>query len=218
MDHEAEVGLVEAHAECARRHQSLELVVLEPPLELFALVGVRAPRVGTHLVTGLPQQARSVLGRRHGERVDDAAARHVAQVTQQPAETSPRVGQLEHAQPQRCTGQRAADREHLTGCAELFGDVDDHALVCCCRRGEHWQVSRQCSNELSEATVVGPEVVTPVGDAVRLVDDEHAHPCDQVGQLLVAEPGVVEPLRRDQQDIDLVSGQLGPGLVPLVGI
>ena len=214
MDHEAEVRLVESHAERARGDQRFELVVLELTLQLFALVGVRTAGVGTHLMTGLAQESSGVLGSRHRERVDDAAARHVAQMAQQPAEAGTRVGQLEHAEPQGRTGEGSADRQHLPSSSELFGDVDDDSLVGRRRGGEHREIGRQGRDELGETAVVGAEVVAPVGDAVGLVDDQHSHTGDQVGQLLIAKARVVEPFGRDQQDVDFVGGELGAASRP----
>src|SRR3712207_7242479 len=45
------------------------------------------------------------------------------------------------------------------------------------------------------------------GDAVRLVDDEQAAAGHQPRQLLLAEARVGQPLRGDQQDVDLVGRQ-----------
>jgi hypothetical protein len=53
---------------------------------------------------------------------------------------------------------------------------------------------------------------------VRLVDDEHADPAHEGGQLLLAERGVVEPLRRHQEHVDLVAVQLREHVGPLVRV
>ena len=63
--------------------------------------------------------------------------------------------------------------------------------------------SGQVGEQGADPAVVGPEVVAPVGDAVRLVDDQQAAGRGQPGQHLVAEAGVVEPLGADQQHVDL---------------
>ena len=60
--------------------------------------------------------------------------------------------------------------------------------------------------------------MTPVADAVRLVDDEHPDAAHERRQLLLAEGRVVEPLRRDQQDVDLVAVELPEHVGPLVRI
>jgi hypothetical protein len=86
VEHEAQVRLVEPHAECRRRHEGLDPVVAQQPFELLAVGRVGAARVGAHLVTRLAQGDRDVLGGRHGEGVDDAAAGQGAQVCQQPGQ------------------------------------------------------------------------------------------------------------------------------------
>ena len=53
---------------------------------------------------------------------------------------------------------------------------------------------------------------------MRLVDHEHPHPADQIGQLLLAEGGIVEPLRRHQEHIDLVALKLCEHVGPLVDV
>ncbi len=129
-------------------------------------------------------------------------------------------GSVSTPEAQRRPRERPADREHRIGRprCELLGDVLDHALVR--RRGgrEHGHAVRQGADELGEPPVVGAEVVPTVRDAVRLVHDEHAHPGDQRRQLLVAEPRVVEPLGGDQQDVDLVAGERGLRVRPLVRV
>ncbi len=58
----------------------------------------------------------------------------------------------------------------------------------------------------------------PVTDAVRLVDDEHADPPHERRQLLLAERGVVEPLGRHEQHVDLVAVELREHVAPCVGV
>ena len=67
----------------------------------------------------------------------------------------------------------------------------------------------------AQPAVVGPEVMAPVGDAVRLVHHQQPGGGGQLGQDEVAEPRVVQPLRADQQHIDRPGGDLGVDLVPL---
>ena len=101
---------------------------------------------------------------------------------------------------------------------ELLDDVGDHPRVGGGRGGEHRAAGRQVGEQVADPPVVGPEVVAPVADAVRLVDDEQPGRLGQPGQLLVAEPRVVEPLGAHQQQVDLVGGQRGGHLGPLVGV
>lgn len=53
---------------------------------------------------------------------------------------------------------------------------------------------------------------------MRLVDHEQAGGGGEFGQYLIAEVGIVEPLRADQQDVDLPGGDLGLDGVPLLGV
>ena len=107
-------------------------------------VGVVEPAgVGAHLVAGVAQQRGRLLGRGDGERVDDAAARQVADVRGQPGQPGAVGRQPEHAEPQRVAGQRAADRRHRDPAgAELLGDVVDHPLVGGGGGGEHRRAGR----------------------------------------------------------------------------
>ena len=73
---------------------------------------------------------------------------------------------------------------------------------------------RDLRDEVAEPPVVGPEVVAPVADAVRLVDHEHADAPHERGQLLLAERRVVEPLGRDEQHVDLVGGRAARSTSP----
>ncbi len=72
MHDEAEVGLVEAHAEGAGGDERLHAVVLEERLRLLAFVGVCLAGVRAHLVPAVAQQPGGVVRGRHRERVDDA--------------------------------------------------------------------------------------------------------------------------------------------------
>ena len=62
-------------------------------------------------------------------------------------------------------------------------------------------------DHLRQPAVVGPEVVAPVGDAVRLVDHHQAGPTADEGHHLVGELGVGQPFGRHQHEVDRVVGQ-----------
>ena len=213
MHHEAEVRLVEAHPQRGRGHERLDLVVLEELLGPFPVRGIGAAGVGQHLVAGLGQQPGGVLGRGHGQRVDDPAARQVRQVRQQPAEPLAGIRQRQHAEPQRLPAQGAADGQHAV--AQLLLDVVDHPGVGRGGGGQHRNGVRQLRDEVRDAPVVGPEVVAPVGNAVGLVDDQQPGAADELRQLVFAERGVGEPFGRNQQDVHLVRGELLAHRVPL---
>ena len=69
-----------------------------------------------------------------------------------------------------------------------------------------------------DAAVVGPEVVTPVADAVGLVDHEQADPRRERREHRLPERCVREPLGRDEQDVDLVAVEAIGDVVPLVAV
>jgi hypothetical protein len=69
-------------------------------LGAFAVRGVGAAGVGEHLMAGFGQEPCGVLRRGHGQRIDDAAARQVREVGQQPAQPVAGVRQVEHTQPE----------------------------------------------------------------------------------------------------------------------
>ena len=96
--------------------------------------------------------------------------------------------------------ERTADEHEIV--AELTDDVVDHAVVGGCGGAEHRHVGGEEIEHAREAAIVGAEVVAPVADAVRLVDDEQADPCRDPGEHVAAELGVGEALGRDEQDVD----------------
>ena len=192
VDDEAEVGLVEAHAERRRGDQRLHLVVPQRLLGVLAVGVVEPAGVGADLVPGVAEQRGRLLGRGDGERVDDAAARQVADVRGQPGQPGPVGRQPQHAQPQRVAGERPADRRHLDAAgAELLGDVGDHPLVGGGGGRQHRGAGGQRAQQVADAAVVGPEVVAPVGDAVRLVDDDRPHRATSPGSCSSRNRGLV---------------------------
>ncbi len=147
-----------------------------------------------------------LLGGGHGEAVDDPRAGLLGEVVGQPGQ--PLLGRLEpdHPEPQRLAVQRAAQHEDVSpgvGAVELLGHVRGHPGVGGRRGGQHGDAVGELAEEGADPAVVGPEVVAPVGDAVRLVDDEEPAGRGEPGQHLVAEAGVVEPLRAHEEYVDL---------------
>ena len=102
--------------------------------------------------------------------------------------------------------------------AQLLGDVVGHPGVGGRGGREHRDARRQLGEERAEAAVVGAEVVAPVGDAVGLVDHQQAAGRREPRQHLVAEAGVVEPLRAHEQDVDLAGLDLVVDRLPLVDV
>ena len=130
--------------------------------------------------------------------------------------------ELQHREVQRLpvegAAQDAADLSVPPAAAELLGDVAGDPGVGRRRRGQHRDARRERREHLPDAAVVGPEVVAPVGDAVRLVDDEQAGGLGQLGEHLVAERRVVQPLRADQQHVDLARVDLRADGLPVLDV
>jgi hypothetical protein len=102
--------------------------------------------------------------------------------------------------------------------AELVLDVGDHAIVGGGRAGQHGYTAWEQLEDPPDAPVVGVEVVTPVADAVRLVDHEQPAPPAEHRHHVTLELGVGEPLRRDEQQIDLVAVDRLVDLAPVVAV
>ncbi len=77
---------------------------------------------------------------------------------------------------------------------------------------------RQLLEEPPEPPVVGPEVVAPVGDAVGLVADQRERLRLHRVEDAAAEPGVGEPLGRNEQQVDLIASDLFLGLGPAIDV
>ena len=189
-------------------------------------------------MAGLGEGGGQVLGGGDGERVDDAAAGQLPQVREQPTEPSLGSHARQDPEPQRRTREPAADGANLpmrvcrgadllpailypaalVHPAELAFHIRDNAGVRGGRGGEHRSARREGSQKVADASIVGAEVVAPVADAVGLIDDEQARPGSEVGQLLRAERGIVEPLGAHQEDVDLIVGQGLAHLGPVEGV
>ena len=102
--------------------------------------------------------------------------------------------------------------------SQLLGHVGGDPCVGGRGGGEHRDAVGQVGQHRPDPSVVGSEVMSPVGDAVRLVDDQQAGCGRQAGQHLVAEAGVVEPLRADQEYVDLTGGDCLMDGLPLLEI
>ena len=148
MEHKAEVGLIEPHPQGTRGHESLDLIGLEALLELLSLGSVGAAGVGIHRVARVPQQPGGIVGRRHRERVNDAAARKLCEVAENPGEPFRRTWQPQNSEAEGCPGERSADRDDVGAwrsvtAAELLHDIRDHPAVGGGRRRKHRNPLRQ---------------------------------------------------------------------------
>ena len=97
--------------------------------------------------------------------------------------------------------------------AEPLDDLVAHRRRRRRREREHGRAPERLDRR-AEPQVLGPEVVAPLGDAVRLVDDEQRRLRDRE---LVEHLRLGELLGREEHELERVLGQLGERLVPLGG-
>ena len=192
MDAEREIGFVVAHAERGRRDQRLDLVAPQPSLQLLALGRLHLRRVGGDVEPAAAQQTGDSLGLGHGQHVDDARAGQLIQRVGDPRAPLHRVEPRDHDEPQRGAGERSPQSEGVR--PELAGDVEGDPFVGGRGRRQHRRPGSQCQQRSGQPLVVRPEVEAPIGDAVRLVDNEQPTGAEQRRQLR-CEPRVGQPLR-----------------------
>jgi hypothetical protein len=136
----------------------------------------------------------------------------------QPGQALGRAREVRHLETEASPGERSSVGAELLGIArhQLRGDIGDHAVVGGRGRGEHRHPGWQAVQHVLHPPVVRPEVVAPVGDAVRLVDHQQPHRAGEQRHHVVAELSVVKSFRADQQQVGGARGQpiadLGPGL------
>ncbi len=136
------------------------------------------------------------------------AASHAARWAGLPAFTTDSRSDSRSSPPRSTSVSPAAD-------AQLARDVVDHAVVGGGGGGQHRDVGAEFGDQGADPAVVGTEVVAPVRHAVRLVDHDQAGVGGQRGQHLVAEVGIVQPFRADQQDVEFAVGDPRVDVVPV---
>jgi hypothetical protein len=207
----AHVGLVDAHPERVGGDDDLCLAGHEARLRGRPPVAREAGVVGQRLDPQLAAEVgRQALGLRAGARVDDRRPR--SGLGERRDEPSALVGGATagHHREAQVRAVEAGGHPDRVAEAEPRHDVGGHLGRR--RRGRrHDRLRPEPARRVGEAKVVGPEVVAPLGDAVRLVDDEQAQA--HVAQRL-EEPRRREALGRDVQQPQLArSGALDGGAV-----
>ncbi|MGX1223775.1 hypothetical protein RKD42_005034 [Streptomyces ambofaciens] len=212
MGDEPHVRLVDAHAEGDGRHDHQALLAQEPRLVRRAGARVQARVVGHRLHTVAREELGGLLDGVAREAVHDARVPGVllAQEAQELLlgvrlrhDPVLDVGPVE-------AGHEVPRRRHVQPLGDLaMGGVGGRR-----REGEAGHV-RPALAEQRQGEVVGPEVVAPLGDAVRLVDGEE-------GDLAAGEQvegGVqAQSLGRQVQQIELSGEVLGLHHAPLVEV
>ena len=118
----------------------------------------------------------------------------------------------QRAEREAVATERAAERGELG--AELFADVGDDPVVGGRGAAEHRHGGGvEAVDDLADPPVVGPEVVTPVGDAVDLVDDDQPGSRTDQRHRQVGELRIGEPFGRHEDEVDVVRRDVGGELV-----
>ncbi len=118
----------------------------------------------------------------------------------------PRVAlQRRHLRQHREVQRRAGERppQHEGGLPQLLRQILGDALVGRRRRREHGCRRVERRQDVGDAAVVGAEVVPPVGQGVRLVDDEQPQITRERTHDAFTERRVREALWRDEQHVEL---------------
>ena len=202
VDHEAHVALVDPHAERDRRDDHVALIAGERVLVPRPLL-VAEPRV--------IRQRTDAFAREPGRELLDAFARDAvhdprlaamrADETQQVRTPGAALALLDRRDDEVRPEERSLESLRPAH-PELLDDVADHAPRRGRGQGEDGDVAELRLQSL-KLPVRGPEVVAPLADAVRLVDDQQR---GMRGRQLVPQP-IAERLRRDVEKLDLFAPQ-----------
>ncbi len=192
----ADVGLVDPHPEGDRRDHDRLRRAGPPLLHRDALLGAHAGVVGPGREAGGAEEPRDPQRRPLQRHVHDRRpGRTLAQaLQQQPVALGRRDRCREQGQVRPV--EAGHDRVRLLD-PEPGADVGDDGGRGGGRKREH-ALGAELAGALGQLQVVGPEVVAPLRDAVRLVDrEERDSRLREAGE----EALVVEPLRRDVQEL-----------------
>ena len=195
----AHVGLVDAHPEGVGGDDDVRLAAHERVLRAGALVGAEARVVGGRVDAFGAEHRRDLLGRLARAAVDDRRA--VLRVLEAGDERRPLARDtaltVEREDVETQVGPVEAG-PHTLGFPEA--EPGDDLLCDLRRRGRgagHRRRVAELADDRGQSQIVGPEVVAPLGHAVRLVDDEQR---DRPLRDRVAEGGRGEPLGGGEDD------------------
>ena len=212
VDDESEVRFVEAHPERDRRHERLHLTGDERVLQDLALGRGERRVVGPRIDPLRGEVGRDPLRVGDCQAIDDATPRESRQDLRQPGEALRLVREHDGIELERVARERAAKDPDAV--AQLLDDVRDDPVVGRGGRGKDRHASVEQTEDPADTAVVRPKVVAPIGDAMRLVDDEQPDRALDARQDVPGEPLVGEALRGDEQDVDRVGGETGLHVIP----
>ena len=201
MDDEADVGLVDAHAERDGRDHDQVFLAQEALLVSRALLRLHAGVVGQRGVALAGEPGRRLLDHLARKAVDDAAVARVG-LADEAQQLLARLVPL-HDGVADVGPVEAADERAPAGQPKPLDDVLARRLVG--RRGERdARHAGKLFRQHGELRVLRPEIVTPGRDAVRLVDGEERHlRFVQQREKIVRQ----QPLRRDVDEIERALAQ-----------
>lgn len=219
VHHETEIRLVKTHTERGSGDQGLHPVRQQVLLRLQPVRVLRLPRIGSHWIPALPQERCDLLRGRHRQRVDDPRTLQITQPLPQPRQPMRRVRQLQHTQPQALPVQRPPQDQGVPAPrAQLLCDVRGHPRVRSRRRGQHRHSRRQLRQHRAQPPVVRPEIVTPVGNTVRLIDHEQTSRRRELRQHLITEIHGIETFRAHEENVGLTALHLSVDRFPLLRV
>ena len=200
------VGLVDAHAEGVGGDHDPQLAVDEAPLQVLLGLGRNLAVKGGRGVSLVPQEGSQFLGLAAAGAVDDGASGGIGrQVVRQDVVDMGELGRgrrFDHHEIEIAT--LAAAVQHLQRnthlIAKILDDLGHH--IGFGRRGEAQHrrqrlLARPLADEASDVAVIGPKVMSPFGQAMRLV--QHPGADFPLAQGL-AQAVAAQLLGRDDQD------------------
>ena len=131
-----------------------------------------------------------------------------------PSEAVGPIGDADGLQGEGRAGEVAAgDRQFVT---EDVAEVGDDPVVRGRGGGKEARLGGEAPEEAFHLPVLGTEIVAPVGDAVCLVDDNHADARGDGVKDGGLELGVREAFGGDEKDVDLMAPDPFGHLVPII--
>ena len=213
VNHESEVRFVKTHAECGGGHQRLDLIVEQGLFQAFAFPGLGAAGVGGHGPPHRVECISQVMGGGHGQAVDDAGALQLVEVGGKPRGACRGIREVHHREVERFPVEPTTQQTGVL--PELGADILYYAVIGGRGGRQHRHARCQTRQQITDAAVIGAEIMTPVGDTVRLIHHHQSGLRGQAGQDGIPEIRVVEAFRGDQQHIDCACGHLRLDLIPV---